>query len=187
LAKERVISLRMKESAYKMLKDYSDAQGLSVNAYLNSIIEGYVEWFIPVSSYQSMAFPKRMASQLFDNIPQASLDEIATEWAKEAKNLVLLSGQKFNIKSAIEGARLISKYFMHGHMQITKDPYNQEIDITIRHEVGVNFSYCIGHGFTDYFKLLESVRVSLEFDSSTLFIRVRLPEHDYRTLDDVLT
>jgi hypothetical protein len=176
----------MKESAYKILKDYSDTQGLSVNAYLNSIIEGYVEWFIPVSSYQSMAFPKRMASQLFDNIPQATLEKMATEWAEEAKNVVLLSGQKFNLKSAIEYARIVTKYFMHGHMQIAKDPDNQEINITIRHEVGINFSYFIGHGYANYFELLESVQVSGDFDSSTNFMRIRLPENDYRTVDDVL-
>lgn len=185
--KERVISLRVKESAYKILKDYSHTQGLSVNACLNSIIEAYVEWFIPISSYQSMTLPKQMVSQLFDNIPPEILDKLAIEMAQEAKNVILLSGQKFDIMSVIECVRIISKYLMHGHMQISKDSDNHGISVTARHEVGRNFSYFAGHGYAHFFEQLEAAQVSLKFDSSMIFIEVRLSENDYRALDDILT
>jgi hypothetical protein len=66
---------------------------------------------------------------------------MAIEWAQEEKIVILLSGQKFDMRSAIEYAKVISKYFMHGHMQITKDPDNPEIRISARHEVGLQYHF----------------------------------------------
>ena len=39
--------------------EYAGAHGLSVNAFINSIIERNVEWIIPSSSYEQVTIPKK--------------------------------------------------------------------------------------------------------------------------------
>ena len=46
--KEKVITLRMKENSFDIIHEYAEAHGLSVNAYLNSIVDSYAEWIILV-------------------------------------------------------------------------------------------------------------------------------------------
>jgi predicted DNA binding CopG/RHH family protein len=45
--KEKVVSLRMSEDSFDTIEEYASRQGLSVNAYINSIVDSYAEWYIP--------------------------------------------------------------------------------------------------------------------------------------------
>ena len=46
--KKKDITLRMKENSFKIIHEYAEVRGLSVNAYLNSIVDSYAEWIILV-------------------------------------------------------------------------------------------------------------------------------------------
>ncbi len=45
--KDRVITLRVNENDFRIVDNFAKARGLSVSAYINSIINSQTEFFIP--------------------------------------------------------------------------------------------------------------------------------------------
>jgi hypothetical protein len=180
--RDKVITLRMNENSFNIIQDYAKSRGLSVNSYLNSIIDSYAEWYIPLSSYEPVAVPKRLFSSLFNFASKDKLDELAHSWAKEAKNAtVLLFGTEFNLQSALDFTRKISKYVMDSDARITTATNaSQEVDktnkrnisIVVRHDLGENFSFYYSRAFLYFFNLLQSVKTSVEYDESTITVKL---------------
>ena len=57
--REKVVTLRMDEESFKTVEDYAKGKGLSVGAYINSVLDSYTEWFIPLASNEKIAIPKK--------------------------------------------------------------------------------------------------------------------------------
>jgi hypothetical protein len=177
--REKMITLRINEESYRVLKDYATNHGLSVNAYLNSVIDSQAEWFIPTSSYDAVTVPKSMVAILFGIANQESLDKLAKMWAVEAKNIILLSGAELSVQSAVSFVRRVSKYFMGTDARITLlnkaggDPSadHAAISAVIRHDAGENFSYFTSRSFAHLFETI-GIRAAVDYDSTTVFIRI---------------
>ena len=175
--RDKMITLRISEESFRVLKDYATNHGLSVNAYLNSVIDSQAEWFIPTSSYDAVTVPKSMVAILFGIADQASLDKLAKMWAVEAKNIILLSGAELSVQSAVGFVRRVSKYFMGTDARITflnkaGEPSDHgAISAVIRHDAGENFSYFTGRSFAHLFEMMK-IRATVDYDSTTLFIRI---------------
>ena len=110
--KEKVVILRMDEDSFKSVEDYAKGKGLNVGAYINSVLDSYTEWFIPLASNEKIAIPKKALYQLFSYPSKESLDNIVKEWADQPKNAHRLLGGEFNFESALNSASKISKYLM---------------------------------------------------------------------------
>lgn len=182
-SRDKVITLRMNENSFNTIQDHAKSRGLSVNSYLNSIIDTYAEWYIPLSSYEPVAVPKRLFSTLFSLASKEDLDKIAKSWAKEARNAtVLLFGTEFSLESALDYTRKMSKYVMDTDARITAtfSDANQQVDrtskgnisIVVRHDLGENFSFYYSRRFLYFFNMLASVKVSVDYDESTISIRL---------------
>jgi hypothetical protein len=63
--KEKVVTLRMDEESFKTVEDYAKGKGLSVSAYITSVLDSYTEWFIPLASNERIAIPKKAISTFF--------------------------------------------------------------------------------------------------------------------------
>lgn len=168
--REKMITLRINERSYDIIKDFAANHGLSVNAYLNSIIDSQAEWFIPISSYDAVTVPKSMMAILFGMASKESLDELAKRWAAEAKNIILLSGAELGIESALDFARRVSKYFMGTDARVTA-PGNNAIYAVIRHDAGENFSYFISQAFDQLFQNMK-IRAFIDHDATTVFVKI---------------
>jgi hypothetical protein len=172
--REKMITLRINEKSYDIIKDFAKNHGLSVNAYLNSIIDSQAEWFIPISSYNAVTVPKSMMAVLFSMASKESLNELAKKWGAEAKNIILLSGAEPNIESVLDFARIVSKYLMGTDIRITfsgKESINHAIYVVIRHDAGENFSYFIDQAFDHLFQLMK-IRAFINHDSTTVFVKI---------------
>ena len=117
--KEKVITLRMNNDSFDIIEEYAGAHGLSVNAFINSIIERNVEWIIPSSSYEQVTVPKKMLASLFDSANENALEQMAQYWATEARNAILLFGNNLTLTSAIDYVRRVSKYFIRSDAKIS--------------------------------------------------------------------
>ena len=82
----------MKENSFKIIHEYAETHGVSVNAYLNSIVDSYAEWIIPSSSYE-VRVPKKMLATVFVWDKKEGLKQMSQHWANEAKNAILLCGR----------------------------------------------------------------------------------------------
>jgi hypothetical protein len=67
LKKEKVITLRMNKHSYDIIAEYAESRGLSVNAYLNSVVDAQAEWFIPFNSYDMVSWAKKQLAALFES------------------------------------------------------------------------------------------------------------------------
>lgn len=188
--KEKVVSLRMSEDSFDTIEEYASRQGLSVNAYINSIVDSYAQWYIPGISLERVAVPKKLLATLFDAADKNTLDKLGQYWAHEAKNTIFLSGSEFSLESAIDYVKKASKYFVHSSPTITLvkseidisevshdtdregKGFDNDILIAVRHDMGNNFSIFVSQFLLHFFRKLESRKVTEDHDSTTNFVKL---------------
>ena len=49
----------MNQESFKTIEDYAKVKGLSVGAYINSVLDSYTEWFIPLLQTKELQFQKK--------------------------------------------------------------------------------------------------------------------------------
>lgn len=189
--KEKVVSLRMSEDSFDTIEEYASRQGLSVNAYINSIVDSYAEWHIPGISLERVAVPKKLLATLFNAADKNTMDKLGQFWAHEAKNVIFLSGSEFSLESAIDYVKKASKYFVHTSPTITlvksgtdvsevnhdsdregKDLDDNDILMAVRHDMGNNFSIFVSQFLLHFFRQLESRKVTEDHDSTTNLVKL---------------
>jgi hypothetical protein len=62
---KKVVTLRMDQESFNTVEDYAKSKGLSVSAYITSLLNTYTEFFIPLASTERIAFPKKALYQLY--------------------------------------------------------------------------------------------------------------------------
>lgn len=170
--KEKVVTLRMNEDSFQTLEDYAKGKGLSVSAYINSVLDSYTEWFIPLASNERIAISKKAIYQLFSFASKESLEYLANEWEDEPTNALRLLGGEFNIESALNLISRASKYLMGTDARIIRSQ-PKKTWIVIRHNLGENFSYFWNKLFLHFFGLLQDhVDIITEYNETTISIRL---------------
>ena len=171
--KEKVVTLRLNEDSFKTVEDYAKGKGLSVSAYITSVLDSYSEWYIPLASNERIAIPKKALYQLFSYANKESLDDLVKLWENEPKNALRLLGGEINLESALNSVSKASKYLMGTDARISTTEENNTW-IVIRHNLGKNFSYFWNQMFTHFFEPLQDrVDVETEYDDTTNSIRLK--------------
>jgi hypothetical protein len=171
--KEKVVTLRMDQESFKTVEDYAKSKGLSVSAYITSVLDTYTEWFIPLASNERIAFPKKALYQLFSYASKESLDDLVKELEDEPKNALRLLGGEFNLESALNSVSKVSKYLMGTDARIITTQ-QKNTWIVIRHNLGKNFSYFWNRMFIHFFELpQDQVDITTEYDDTTISIRLK--------------
>jgi hypothetical protein len=171
--KEKVVTLRMDEESFKTVEDYAKGKGLSVSAYITSVLDSYTEWFIPLASNERIAIPKKALYQLYSYANKENLDELVKEWEAEPKNALRLLGGEFNLESAINSVSKVSKYLMGTNARINTTE-QKNTWIVIRHNLGKNFSYFWNLMFMHFFEQLQDqVDIVTEYNDTTISIRLK--------------
>ena len=173
MKKEKVVTLRMDPESFRTIEDYAKGKGLSVSAYITSVLDTYTEFFIPLASIERIAFPKKALYQLFSYASKESLDDLVKEWGDEPKNALRLLGGEFNLKSALNSVSKASKYLMGTDARIITTQ-QKNTWIVIRHNLGENFSYFWNRMFIHLFEPLhDQVDVATEYDDTTISIQLK--------------
>jgi hypothetical protein len=171
--KEKVVTLRMDQESFKTVEDYAKGKGLSVSAYITSVLDSYTEWFIPLASNERIAIPKKALYQRYSYASKESLDELVKEWEDEPKNALRLLDGGFNLESAINSVSKVSKYLMGTDARIITTE-QKDTWIVIRHNLGKNFSYFWNQIFIHLFEpLQDQVEIMTEYDETTISIRLK--------------
>ena len=171
--KEKVVTLRLDQDSFKTVEDYAKGKGISVSAYITSVLDSYSEWFIPLASNERIAIPKKALYQLFSYASRDSLDDLVKVWEDEPKNALRLLGGDINLESALNSVSKVSKYLMGTDPRIiTTEQKNTWI--VIRHNLGKNFSYFWNQMFIHFFEpLQDQVDIVTEYDDTTISIRLK--------------
>jgi hypothetical protein len=163
----------MNQESFKTIEDYAKGKGLSVSAYVNSVLDSYTEWFIPLASNERIAIPKKALYQLFSYASKEGIDNLVKDWADPPKNGARLLGGELNLESALNHVSKISKYLLGTDARIIATQQNN-IWIVMRHNLGVNFSYFWNQMFLHFFELLQDyVDCITEYDETTISIRLK--------------
>jgi hypothetical protein len=171
--KEKVVTLRLDQDSFKTVEDYAKGKGISVSAYITSVLDSYSEWFIPLASNERIAIPKKALYQLFSYASRDSLDDLVKVWEDEPKNALRLLGGDINLESALNSVSKVSKYLMGTDARIiTTEQKNTWI--VIRHNLGKNFSYFWNQMFIHFFEpLQDQIDIASEYDDTTISIRLK--------------
>ena len=163
----------MDEESFKTVEDYAKGKGLSVGAYINSVLDSYTEWFIPLASNEKIAIPKKALYQLFSYASKGSLDDLIKEWEDQPKNALRLLGGDFNIESVLDTVSKIGRYMMGTDVRIITTQ-QRNTWIVMRHNMGENFSYFWNRMFIHFFGLLrDQIDIITEYDDTTISIRIK--------------
>jgi len=203
--KDKVITLRMNEDSFEIVEGYAKGKGLGVSAYINSIVDSYTEWFIPLASNEKVSIPKKALNSLFSYASKDSLDDLVKIWAIEQKHAVRLIWGELNLQTSLDVISKISKYIIGTDARIinttssTKDIGNNNkkgqsiivddwknasssssstsntIWVIIRHNLGENYSYFWNKMFLQFFALLQD-SVDVITEYDETTISVRLKE-----------
>jgi len=57
--KDKVITLRISKTDFRIVDTFAKDKGLSVSAYITSVIKSQTEYFIPLSSTEKVSIPKK--------------------------------------------------------------------------------------------------------------------------------
>ena len=79
--KDRVVTLRISDSEFNIVEDFAKSNGLSVSAYISSIINSQTEFFIPLDSTEKVSIPKSVLRLLFSYASKEDLDDLTKQWA----------------------------------------------------------------------------------------------------------
>ena len=201
--KDRVITLRISEDDFNVVENFAKAKGLSVSAYINSVIKSQTEYFIPLASNEKVSIPKSILYSLFSYASKENLDDLANHWAIEQEHVTRLLWGEINLHAILDVIFKISKYLMGTDARVittsnlTKDAgYNKEKDlstifnygedvsrintsgtfwIVIRHNLGKNYSYFWNNMFIKFLGLLHnSVDFTIEYDETSISIRLKV-------------
>jgi hypothetical protein len=201
--KDRVITLRVNEDDFNVVESFAKAKGLSVSAYINSVIKSQTEYFIPTASNQKVSIPKNILYSLFSYASKENLDDLANNWAIEQEHVTRLIWGEINLHALLDVMFKISKYMMGTDARVvtgsnfTKEAgYNKGKDlcailnhsgdisgikasdsfwVVIRHNLGKNYSYFWNNMFIKFLGLLQnSVDFTTEYDETTISIKLRV-------------
>ncbi len=191
--KDRVVTLRISDNDFNIVEGFAKAKGLSVSAYISSVIKSQTEYFIPLASTQKVTVPKEALHSLFSYASKEDLDELTNHWGIELEHGARLLWGELNLQTLLDVIFKIAKYFMGTDARViatsnfTKDAgYNEGKDLSailnysedvsgiktsdtfqvvIRHNLGENCSYFWNKMFTQFFtRLRNSIEYKIEYD-----------------------
>jgi hypothetical protein len=110
--KDKVITLRISETDFRIVDNFAKDRGLSVSAYITSVIKSQTEYFIPLSSTEKVSIPKEALNSLFSFTSHNNLDELSDQWALELKHVVQLIWGELNLQTTLDVIAKVSKYLL---------------------------------------------------------------------------
>lgn len=181
--KFKVVTLRVGDKAYQVLEAYAKLKGMSVNAFINSVIDAQVGWFIPLASNPQVTFPKRALGNIFAFMSREKIDELVDIWAIEQKHVVRLIWGELDPHTAFDAISIFAKHLMGTEARIIKIHEDEDIEkaekkisgihwVVIRHNLGVNYSYFWDRMFIRFFENFD-FDVMIEYDETTIAIRIK--------------
>lgn len=200
--KDRVVTLRISDTEFNIVEDFVKSKGLSVSAYISSVINSQTEFFIPLASTEKVSRPKSVLQSLFSYASKEKLDDLTKQWAIEQEHSARLLWGELNLQTLLDVIFKIAKYFMGTDARVitnnnfTKDTgytegkelstiFNRNqhrsvkasdtYQIVIRHHLGENCSYFWNKMLIQLLgKLQKSVDFITEYDDTTISIRLKL-------------
>ena len=197
--KDKVITLRIDENDFNVVEEFAKAKGLSVSAYISSVIKSQTEYFIPLASTEKVSIPKKALSSLYSYASRDSLDELSDQWAIELKHVVRLIWGEVNLQTSLDAISKVSKYLMGTDAKVvrasnfanreelsaflnsndivsrTNNNTSDPLWIIIRHNLGVNCSYFWNKMFIQFLGYIhDSVDFITEYDDTTISIRLKM-------------
>jgi hypothetical protein len=110
--KDRVITLRINEDDFRTVDNFAKARGLSVSAYISSIIKSQTEFYIPLASSEKVSIPKKALYSLFSYASKDSLNDLVDNWGIELDHVTRLLWGELNLQTSLDLISKIAKYLM---------------------------------------------------------------------------
>ncbi|MGH9975376.1 MAG: hypothetical protein ACRD8Z_06010 [Nitrososphaeraceae archaeon] len=138
------ITFRVYESSIRKLREEAENREISLNTLVNQIFKRYVEWGTYEPKVGMIPIAKPVVVQLFENISEEKIIEIATKVGKGAvKDIALFMKHSIDIDSFLEWfeTRMKTASVEISHQRLYDDDSNISThSYIIRHDFGRNWS-----------------------------------------------
>ena len=166
-------SFRIRGECLKILTIEAKREGISVNALLNQVLEGYCTYHRHFSRYGGISLTKNLLTRILEECPQKAIKEIAQEEGSQTvMDLFKTFGLDFTYENMIFFLSIIlSKYgnwFKYEHHK-----KNSTEIFYIRHSLGDNGSVFISELLSTIFKKLNK-KMKIEATGETLYLETHL-------------
>ncbi|HET6590997.1 MAG TPA: hypothetical protein VFG45_12640 [Candidatus Nitrosocosmicus sp.] len=141
----------MNEEYYNQIAQFSSQKGLTVNSFINSIMESQAKFFISCNTFNIVHIPKRMLSSLFSIVTKAALQKFANDLGYELADAMrtLDTRNEVTFQSAITFIHNICKFALGSEPRIVQKN-DHEFSIFVNHNMGENCSYFFAFKHKEY-------------------------------------
>lgn len=152
--KKSNITLAIDSEIQNILKNIAEAEGLSINAKINSILWKYVQFYKYVEQDNSMIIPSRSVNFFVENIDEEkwiqeycnALDEVIPFFFLELKTEQTLEN---TLKVVFDRLLVYAGGYKGYSCQIDNDGY---LNLVFRHEYGIKWSRILSAAYTQFIR-----------------------------------
>lgn len=83
--------------------------------------------------------------------PKEKIEALSIKWATESRNIVLLSGTRFSVETAVAFTYKVSKHFIGADAKLIRGDDDDIISFIIRHDNREKFSYFCARCFYHFY------------------------------------
>ena len=135
-------TFRVEENLIRILKKEAEDHEISLNVLINQVLKRYVEWHRYEPKIGMFPMAKPVLVQLFDNISEDKIIDIATNTGRSAiKEMALFMKHKMNLESFLEWFEMRMK---SSFIEISHEKYDngncKTHSYIVKHDLGKNWS-----------------------------------------------
>ena len=116
--KDKVITLRISETDFRIVDAFAKDKGLSVSAYITSVDQVSNRIFYTIIFYRKSFYTKEALNSLFSFTSHNNLDELSDQWAIELKHVVQFLWGELNLQTTLDVIAKVSKYLLGTNARI---------------------------------------------------------------------
>jgi hypothetical protein len=133
------MTFRIDKDILEKIRIEAKNKGISINTFVNQIINSYAEWYIFEPKIGMIPLPKTIISELFKDLTKEEVSHIATAVGKRAiYDITLFMKSKFDMDTFLQWFESRMK---NSSMQISHTVHNRTHIYTLKHDICINWSY----------------------------------------------
>jgi hypothetical protein len=168
--KDTVLTVRIKPEFHKIIKKEAKNQGISLNSFINQLIERFVISYRFVDSFPCLIIPSKIIEQLLKGIPEKHLIDVGSHSGSFIpKHSLFLSGLTENLDNVMFCMeKKVGQYSNWFSLEREKNENNASL--LLRHDLGKKWSIFLNSYYSKLFSELLNIKIKTEIEKNSITI-----------------
>jgi hypothetical protein len=165
-------TIRLPESLARSLQEEAASEGMTVNAYVNSIVSQHLDWEKKVREFGVARLPRSMLMSLLEGCDDETLARIGRETVPIQKEIAEFFVQDSSPKGILNFLALRSRFNSKNTIKVAQE--EDEYTIVMRHDFGPKWSIIDKNYLEEFVKQTFHVEPRINVGESVVTARFRV-------------